>query len=344
MELAQGVKVDDRLQALTDWLAADGFISAAKQLISMPGDASFRRYFRLNQGSQSYVVMDAPPARENCRPFVAIAKTLRELGIETPVVFSSDLEQGFLRLTDFGDETYLKALQRHNADTLYRRALNALAVMQRCRAVSNYTLPLFNAEFMLQEWQWHKEWFLHKFLGLDDDARWSALDKCFELLIHSAATQPQVFMHRDYHSANLMVLPDSVGVLDFQDAFIGPVTYDAVSLLRDCYIAWPIEQVQQWAVSYLGILQSQGDLVNVSKDVFLQWFDWMGIERHLKALFTFSRKFLRDQQPAYLQHIPRTLNYVIKISEKYAELDALHHYMANIVQPACDKALAKCAR
>lgn len=333
MESPEELKVTERKKALEHWLCASrGWSSVSLQ--PMVGDASFRRYFRLYTPSGSFVVMDAPP-QENTAAFVAIAKALRAMTLQTPEILEANLEQGFLLLTDFGDLTYLKALTDQNADKLYQAALSTLAHLQECREVPAHSLPVFNNDFMLQEWAWHKEWFLDKLLGLAPIAHEKALDHCFQLLVESAVNQPQVFMHRDYHSANLMVLPDhQVGLLDFQDAFIGPVTYDVVSLLRDCYITWPQERVQQWALSFLQKRQALGAMLDVEQQEFLRWFDLMGLERHLKALMTFARKHVRDHHSHYLTYIPATLNYVLTVSQRYPELSALHHYFQATVQPA----------
>jgi N-acetylmuramate 1-kinase len=191
---------------------------------------------------------------------------------------------------------------------------------------------------MLKEWAWHKEWVLDKFLGLSSPLAEKSLDACYELLVESAVTQPQVFMHRDYHSANLMVLPEGkVGILDFQDAFIGPVTYDLVSLLRDCYIDWPRERVRSWALFYLQTLHDKGLLSHVDDQEFLRWFDLMGMQRHLKALLTFARKHVRDHQSHYLDHIPRTLGYLLNVSQHYPEFTRLHDYLRVTVQPAFER-------
>lgn len=329
MESAKGLKVDERQLELIRWLQSVAGLQNVK-LKAMQGDASFRRYFRV----QSFVAMDAPPPRENCAPFVAIARALRRLGLQVPEIFHANIEQGFLLLTDFGERTYLKTLNFENADTLYGHALSALRMMQGCQEVPSHHLPLFNADFMWQEWLWHQEWFLQKYLGLDISNEQQALDAGYQLLIASALEQPQVFMHRDYHSANLMVLLQDVGILDFQDAFIGPMTYDLVSLLRDCYIDWPVQQVERWALAYLASLHEQGEWLQISKDQFLRWFDLMGLQRHLKALMTFARKNVRDAQPAYLKFIPRTLNYVVSVSSRYQELKPLHQFYLK-VQQAC---------
>lgn len=301
----------------------------------MPGDASFRSYYRVQTPAASYVAMDAPPP-ENCQTFTAIAAALRAMGLHTPEIIATDLDNGFLLLTDFGDTTFLKAFSEPevNAGDLYDRALRALSVMQGCRFVPGVELKPFGREWMEREWAWHQEWFLEKWLGLSSAGN-ASLDSCYELLISAALAQPQVFMHRDYHSANLMVLPaHGVGILDFQDAFIGPLTYDVASLLRDCYVDWPEEETRRRALNYAQLLRKQGLLKDVTDAEFIRWFDWMGLQRHIKALMTFARKFVRDQQPRYLAYVPRTLNYIIQVSQHYPELRVLTEYYAGRVQQA----------
>lgn len=332
MESADSLKADERQKNLEAWLKS--CVQSLMSIETMPGDASFRRYFRVHSKTTSWVAMDAPPPRENCRPYIAIAKALRAMGLQTPDIIEADVERGFLLLTDFGDMTYLKALNTKNADLLYGCALNALSILQGCPVVPHHVLPFFTAEFMQQEWAWHKEWFLDKLLGLSLAQEEKALDVAFTHLVEIAIQQPQVFMHRDYHSANLMVAPKGdIGILDFQDAFIGPLTYDLVSLLRDCYIDWPEERVKNWALQYWQLLTDKGVLVNVDQTTFLRWFDWMGVERHLKALFTFARKAVRDNQPQYLRHVTRTLNYLLQVTRRYPELSALYDFYSQTVQP-----------
>lgn len=320
--------MDLRAQALQEWLTTycklPGF-----DMVPMQGDASFRRYFRVYVPDGSYVAMDAPPTKENCIPYILIGNALRTLGINTPEVMMSDTEQGFLLLRDFGERLYLNELNLNNAEDLYRRALDTLAVLQTCSNVEGWTIPNFTTEFMRNELNLFKEWFLEKHLKITVSSELQKdLDACFDFLVTSAANQKQVFMHRDFISTNLMVLPsDNVGVLDFQDAFIGPVTYDLVSLLRDCYVTWPDALVTKLVLEY----QQKINLLSVSPDEFFRWFDLMGLQRHLKALLTFSRKFHRDQNPNYLQHIPRTLEYVAKISALYPECTALRNLILDQV-------------
>lgn len=336
MESASELKNTVRERAIMAWLRDHAKLDAS--LIPMPGDASLRRYFRVRTKEQSLVLMDAPPP-EQCGAFVAIAKALQALELNVPEIFATDLAQGFLLLTDFGDTTYLKGLTPYNADDLYQRALAALSVLQTCRHVPGYQVPPFTTDFMLQEWAWHKEWFLEKLLGLSAPFQ---LDHDYARLVRQAALQPQVFMHRDFHSANLMVLPHSVGILDFQDAFIGPCTYDLVSLLRDCYIDWPEARVQNWVLMYAERMREL-KVLNVTDDTFLYWFDLMGLQRHLKALLTFGRKSVRDQQHEYLRHVPRTLNYILCVSARYPEFVALHDYYQQIVLPKFTQVSTACA-
>jgi len=323
--------MDARQNALKEWLR-DYCKLPAFRIKAMPGDASFRRYFRVQLENNAFVAMDAPPPRENCAPFVAISSALHTLGLNTPNIIACDLQQGFLLLTDFGDSLYLKELNVENAEVLYTRALDALAILQTCQQVDGWTIPHFTAEFMRNELEAFKEWFIKRHLNITfTQTVENQLAICFDFLADTAANQPQVFMHRDYHSANLMVLADDVsaqvGILDFQDAFYGPVTYDLVSLLRDCYISWPDNIVTKLALYY----RDKINLQSVSNDEFLRAFDLMGLQRHMKALLTFSRKLHRDNNPHYLQHIPRTLDYIRTISARYPECKVLHEVMTDQV-------------
>lgn len=326
--------MDTRLNSLQTWLTETSDLGAFS-LQALPGDASFRRYFRVTHSGGTFIAMDAPPEREDCRPYVAIARALRAQGLLSPEIIKADLKIGFLLITDFGDRQFLKELNHTNAEQLYSTALQALMILKNCSQVEGWSIPLFTADFMFKELLLFQEWFLEKFLQLElSSAQLKMLSCCFSLLAESAAAQPQVFMHRDFHSANLMLLPHNrVGILDFQDAFMGPVTYDLVSLLRDCYIDWPPAVVQRLALNYLSELQFA-----VSEVEWLRWFDWMGLQRHLKALLTFSRKFKRDANPNYLQFIPRTLSYIERSSQEYSEFKEFHLFLQENVLPAMNKA------
>ncbi|MEO8401160.1 MAG: phosphotransferase [Gammaproteobacteria bacterium] len=306
---------------------------ACYDINALPGDASFRRYFRITESNRSFIAMDASVEKQSCVPFVAIGRALREQGLSAPDIIASEMDQGFLLLTDFGDQTYLKELTLQNANSLYHSVLDALTVMQTCRQIDGWALKPFTADFMRNELNTFKEWFFEKHLELTLSAKTETLlSDCFTFLAETAANQPQVFMHRDYHSANLMVLPDArVGILDFQDAFIGPVTYDLVSLLRDCYIDWPPALVEELVLYYWKNLS----LPNVTAEEFLRWFDLMGLQRHLKCLLTFSRKYRRDNNAGYLQFIPRTLNYILTVTERYPECAGLHSFLTEKVLEKC---------
>jgi hypothetical protein len=284
--------------------------------------------------------MDAPPERENCVPYVAISRALRVHGLLAPEVIAQDISQGFLLLTDFDDRLLLHELNSTNVQQFYTQALDALAMLQSCPAVLDWQIQPFTMDVMIQELQWFQEWYLENYLALTlSTTAKNTLAELFSFLAKEAANQPQVFMHRDYHSANLMVLPnDQIGILDFQDAFIGPVTYDLVSLLRDCYVAWPEEFITALVLRYRDQLK-----ITVTDNEFLRWFDLMGLQRHLKALLTFARKYCRDGNANYLKHIPRTLNYVVQESRHYPECQAFKKFLCEVMMPTQDEVFALCA-
>lgn len=307
-------------------------------LQEIAGDASFRRYFRLSHGQQSYVVMDASLQLDCCEPYFAIAKALQALGIAVPEIMAHDFKQGYMLISDFGNCMYLKALHANNADFLYKNAMNSLFLLQTCQKVEDWSLPNFDQFFMQRELDEFKQWFLEGYMKVAcsvSDKK--MLHTAFLKLTTAAHAQHQVFIHRDYHSANLMVIPkvggkDQPGILDFQDACVGPITYDLVSLLRDCYIDWPEEKIYYWVNYYYDGLRERQQLLTVSLDEFKQWFDWMGIQRHLKALFIFARKYLRDHTTRYLSYLPRTLNYIVTVSERYPEFRDFHAYMKAMLE------------
>jgi len=322
--------MDARYLALREWLATQCGLPQDK-IVQLQGDASFRRYFRIFQQDKTFVAMDAPPP-ENCQPFVAIAAALKTLGLLVPEVKASDIKNGFLLLTDFGDKLLLRELTATNAEKLYKNALDNLEMLHRCQTINNWTIPFFTAEFMRKELELSKEWFLQKYLKLElSRSEETSLQKSFDFLANESAKQPQVFMHRDYHSANMMVLPQGkIGILDFQDAFWGPVTYDIVSLLRDCYIDWPENLVQTLFLYYRDKI-----MLPVGDAEFLSMCDVMSMQRHLKTLLTFSRKYCRDHNTQYLQYIPRTLHYLIQISARHVETKWLHEFLTEKVYHLC---------
>lgn len=313
--------VNDREQLLRQWL--DAVLPAPlTRLAPASSDASFRRYFRVWSADQTRIVMDAPPDKEDCRPFIAIAQALRGLGLNAPEVLAANLDQGWLLLTDLGSRQYLAELDAPRAPRLYDDALAALARLQTGGDPDSTLLPPYDSALLHREMELFRDWFLSRLLGLDlREDEHHALDQAFALLAGNALEQPQVWVHRDYHSRNLMITdPDNPGILDFQDAVVGAVTYDLASLLRDCYIAWPRSQVETWALDYRARLRALG--MNGLDDAgqFLRWFDLMGVQRHLKAVGIFARLYLRDGKPGYLGDIPRTLNYVLEVAGRYVEL------------------------
>lgn len=292
------------------------------------GDASFRRYFRisLDDGS-THIAMDAPPEKESCDSFVAIGRMLRELGLNVPEILQEDHDNGFLLLGDLGQTLYLDVLEDDNVEQHYGDAMSALIVMQASCDASG--LPAYDHQLLMREMELFREWLLKQKLAVDltgEDNR--VLDEVFEVLAVNALEQPQVCVHRDYHSRNLMVVPDGStmpkpGILDFQDAVAGPITYDLVSLIKDCYIKWPREKVLGWANGYAGLCIEAGLLRPDQKAQFVRWFDLMGVQRHLKAAGIFARLSIRDGKHGYLDDIPRTLSYITDLKGEYPELDGL---------------------
>lgn len=324
---------DTRRVQLQAWLSS---VLDSKDLRIEPAsaDASFRRYFRVMHAGQTWIAMDAPPEKEDCRPFIRIAGALLPLGLHVPEVLETDLAQGFLLLSDLGKQSYLDVLNDDNVQRLYGDALGALMILQACGPGEDI-LPPYDANLLRREMELFREWYLQKHLGLELSAVEQAMfDQVFEDLLTAALGQPRVAVHRDYHSRNLMLSQaHNPGILDFQDAVYGPVTYDVVSLLRDCYIQWPRSQVENWALGYHELATQSGVLQQVSEEQFLAWFDLMGVQRHLKATGIFARLNHRDHKPAYLQDIPRTLSYVLDVCTRYAELQGLYDFLQRKVVP-----------
>lgn len=340
----------ERLDALTTWLR-DVLSNATDeteqpldfQISPASADASFRRYFRVtgaalagcfNGVRGSLIVMDAPPDKEDSHPFVAISSLLADAGLNVPQVFAKDLAQGFLLLSDLGTQAYLDALNEATVESLYADALDALLLMQRNASPSIAGLPAYDRTLLLNEMALFRDWYCLQYReSVFSDSQQTALDDVMFQLTESALAQPQVFVHRDYHSRNLMVTTENnPGILDFQDAVLGPVTYDLVSLLRDCYIDWPRQRVEQWALDYLHGVADAGLIAPASDETYLRWFDWMGVQRHLKATGIFARLYLRDNKPGYLADIPRTLGYVRDVTARYPELSGLHALLLDLAE------------
>lgn len=297
----------ERKQQMRQWLDGLGYEDYRLDVASE--DASFRRYFRLQQVDYSWIIMDAPPEKEPCDSFVNVANRLRDIGLNAPEIIHENHDEGFLLLTDFGDESFLQALTPENANSLYGDAGSAILQMQT--RIDAADLPLYDEVLLRQEMDLFKEWFLQKLLGIELGPNQLGLwQESVDSLVKSALEQPQFFVHRDFHSRNLMKIADgNPGILDFQDAVKGPVTYDLVSLLRDCYIEWPESTVEQWVLDFHEIA-ARDYLADVSAIQFMHWFNLMGAQRHLKAIGIFSRLKLRDGKDKFVQDIPRTLNYL----------------------------------
>ncbi len=319
----------ERLEQLKNWL--DNELNFSEYTLRpASADASFRRYFRVLHAGVSYVVMDAPPEKEDSQPFVTISKMFFDLGLNVPEVIDESLQQGFLLLSDLGSAPYLDVLNEETVERLYGDALGALATLQACTP-EHASLPSYDRTLLLNEMELCREWLIGEHLGVSPDAvQTGMIDAAFELLAENALAQPRVCVHRDYHSRNLMHTGmNNPGILDFQDAVIGPVTYDLVSLLRDCYIDWPRARVEDWALGYLDLALQSGILRAEQDDPvqFLRWFDLMGMQRHLKAAGIFARLKHRDGKDGYLQDIPRTLGYVVEVAARYDELAAFGRYI-----------------
>jgi hypothetical protein len=301
-------------------------------LMPLAEDCSFRRYFRLQSGDISRVLMDAPPEKEALLPFIYIARMLAKHGIHTPEIFKLDEIQGFALIEDLGDTLFFNARLTDKTDTLYTSAINTLCQMQTIDANTS-TLPVFDTAFMMGELQLFHDWFLQAYLSIsitkNDEA---LLNKTFDWLTAEIETQPRVFMHRDYHSRNLMVTNKGLGVIDFQDACQGPITYDLVSLLKDCYIQLPHDKLL-YELRYFHKNMPAPYQAAFSESTLIRAFDLCGLQRHLKVLGIFSRMHLRDNKSRYLQDLPLTYDYVMACLETYKELQPFYEFMQRVVQP-----------
>lgn len=310
----------DRLQELQSWTAT-ALGLAAPALEPASSDASFRRYFRTSAQGRSYVIMDAPPSQGDCRPFLHVAGLLKEAGLHVPEVLAEDLQRGFLLLEDLGLRTYLEVLTEGNADRLFGDAIDALILWQR--ATRSGQLPVYDRAFLHRELMLFPEWYVTRHLKLELTAMdMMALQDAFKLLEDSALGQPQVFMHRDYMPRNLMVSEPNPGVLDFQDAVMGPITYDVTSLFRDAFISWPESRIKGWRLQYRDAARKAGLSVPGEKE-FERASDWMGMQRHIKILGLFARINYRDGKPQYLKDTPRFLGYLRGAGSLYKEFTPL---------------------
>jgi len=318
------IHADARRAAAERWLAALPLIAKVRfTLESASEDASFRRYWRARLADgRSYIVMDAPPDKEDCRPFVHVAGLLRAAGVHAPEVFAQDLASGFLLLTDLGATTYLQALGAQNATQLFADATDALIRWQLATRAGE--LPPYDEALLRREMSLFPEWYVAKHLKKDlSGTQKEVLEKIFQMLVKSALAQPAVYVHRDYMPRNLMVCEPNPGVLDFQDAVLGPISYDVVSLFRDAFISWEEPQVLDWSVRYWEKAKKAKLPVHADFADFWQAFEWMGLQRHLKVLGIFARIHYRDGKPQYLQDTPRFLGYARSVATRYGALAPL---------------------
>jgi N-acetylmuramate 1-kinase len=311
--------ISDRKQQLEAWLK-EILGAQAFSLTVASADASFRRYFRVHLADKTLIAMDAPPPQEDCTPFVKIAKLLCDAGLNAPQVLAQDLEHGFLLLSDLGDDTYLSALNNDTAQKLYGDATDALIKMQLKSQPD--VLPPYDEALLTREMNLFPDWYIAKHLGIALEANQdAALRASFDLLNKNILAQGQVYVHRDYHSRNLMITKENnPGVLDFQDAVYGAITYDLVSLLKDAYIQWDEEQIIDWAIRYWEKARKAGLPVPKDFSEFYRDFEWMGAQRHIKVLGIFARLSIRDGKDGYIKDMPLVLHYLRKVCERYVEL------------------------
>ena len=325
--------MDTRFEALKDWTARS-LGPGRLDIRPAPADASFRRYFRVTAGQKSLIAMDAPPEKCDMHSYVTIARRFHALGLNVPEVLEENHDQGFFLITDLGDQLYLRHLSDRTVERLYGDAMGALVILQAgsFTQAGGKFLPEYDDALLRREMEIFREWYLERHRGLKPSAgQQTVLDETFAFLTNVALSQPRVWVHRDYHSRNLMVTDrNNPGILDFQDAVFGPVTYDLVSLLRDCYIAWPRDRVEDWVKGYHELALQSGIPAGEDEIQFLRWFDLMGVQRHLKAIGIFARLNHRDGKPGYLPEIPRTLGYVQDVSARYPELQPLKALLREI--------------
>ena len=309
------IQTDLRIQALSRWVEHQLHLQDIN-LQPLGGDAGFRRYFRFAQSP--WLAVDAPPATEDSKRFVDLAHLLSKSGVRAPVIKAVDSEQGFLLVEDLGDQLVYQIIDSSNANSLYTQANQLIAQLQTITPPD--WIEQYDHAFLLREMQLCCDWFIEKLLDYSlNEAEKNQLQKIFLLLAGSALEQPQVLVHRDFHSRNLLVCDDqSLACIDFQGALKGPLTYDAVSLLRDCYLRWPAKKVHEWSLDFYRQIQSHYPAM--SPETFCRWLDWMGLQRHIKVLGIFARLHLRDDKSHYLRDLPLVIRYTLEVCQKYPEL------------------------
>jgi len=315
--------------------AVTGYRQGPLQPVS--GDASFRRYFRGSDGIRSVIAVDAPPAQEPIDTFIAVAQAYQGAKVPVPEVIAAHKEKGFMLLTDLGSTLLISKLQQATAATYYREAIALLPQIMTVTDTEMGPLPPYDRALLERELALFKDWLLEQHLGLELSADELALwDRFCALMVDNALGQPTVGVHRDYHARNIMVLAqDRLATIDFQDAVQGPITYDLVSLLRDCYVMWPRKMVNDLAAETYQLMVDKKLLsAEISLAQWLHWFDWMGLQRHTKAAGIFARLYLRDGKDGYLNDIPRTVQYLVDVAAGYPELADYHQFLQSRVVPA----------
>ncbi|AQQ66571.1 phosphotransferase [Microbulbifer agarilyticus] len=338
---------DERKEQLRQWAARalqSGHeslrvppLEATLHLQALSGDAGFRRYFRTDT-APTLIAVDSPPSKTNVNRFVALADYLRRNGIHTPLVIAADVEHGYMLLEDLGDTQLLRDLNPDSVSGLYAEVMNELLCLQQIPRQEGL-FPPYNRELLHMEMRLLPEWLIGKLLQRElSEEENQLIEHTFAHLLDSATSQPQVLVHRDYHSRNLMIRDgERPGVVDFQDAVWGPVTYDLASLLRDCYIRWPQEQVENWALAYATNAVDAGVIPEVAPETFLRWFDWIGLQRHFKVLGLFPRLYLRDGKHGYLPDLPLVIRYTFEVCDKYAELQPFARWFRAEIMPLIEQ-------
>lgn len=303
----------------------------------LSGDAGFRRYFRLG-GDRSIIAVNSPPDKEKNLAYVRTSNLLRSLGVRVPKIYAVDFENGFFLLEDMGNKLLQAQVFEGCADGLYAKAADHLRAIQSCGEKPDY-IPYYDRPYLLKEMELFPEWFLLRCLGLElDDAEKAMLQNVFSILMESAASQPQGLVHRDFHARNLMCLDSGdIAVIDFQDATWGPITYDYVSLARDCYLRWSIDRLDLFVEDSHKRLVKENKITVKDIDQFRRWFDLMGLQRHIKVLGVFARLSLRDNKHQYLRDFPLVLRYTIEVSRAYEELSDFNSWMLDIIVPRCQQ-------
>lgn len=313
----------ERKQLLENWIK-EQFPARSFTLQPASADASFRRYFRVFIDGQTFIVMDAPPQHENCTPFLQVAEILAATGVHVPRILARDLGQGFLLLSDLGDTTFLQALnsQMDRANNLYGDAIDALVKLQLSQQMEG--LSSYDEALLLRELNLFPDWYIARHLQVAlSEKQKAVLDDIFTRILQNNLAQPRVLVHRDYHSRNLMVTLPNPGIIDFQDAVVGPITYDLVSLFKDAYIRWDEERILDWMIRYWEKARMAGLPVSADFAEFYRDFEWMGVQRHLKILGIFARLNYRDGKETYLNDMPRVMEYLRKTCKRYRELHLL---------------------